>query len=73
MQLSTTENVKKQKNKLIHNLVVNTHTHIQVVLTTVNVRKYSTQVSTSENVINILHRVVVNNVYVINELRNIGG
>lgn len=63
--MSTTENVKKQKNKLIHNLVVNTHTHIYI--------GSFDKVSTSVNVINILYRVVVNNVYVINELHNIGG
>lgn len=74
MQLSTTENVKKQKKQIDTQFSCqHTHTYIQVVLTTVNVRKHSTQVSTSVNVINILYRVVVNNVYVINELHNIGG
>lgn len=74
--MSTTENVKKQKNKLMHNLVVNTHTHIyigsfdnckckKILNVGVNICKI--------NVINILYRVVVNNVYVINELHNIGG
>lgn len=77
MQLSTTENVKKTKKQFDTQFSCqHTHTHIyigsfdnckckKILNVGVNICKI--------NVINILYRVVVNNVYLINELHNIGG